>query len=67
MEWFNDTILKVTCKDKGTIAGELVNLELYDLSGKKLSRVSTKEDHVIIQTDHLKTGTYYVKIINDNY
>lgn len=49
----------------GSNAGEPATLEVYDLSGKKLSSLSAKETLIKMQTDQLKPGTYYVKITNN--
>ncbi len=48
----------------GSNDNQNVSIEIYDLSGKKLSQQNTKDSVVRIPTDHLHGGTYYVKIMD---
>jgi PKD repeat protein len=48
----------------GCDASELASVEVFDLSGRRLSRNESNEPLFMIQTSELRVGTYYVKILN---
>lgn len=48
----------------GAKIGENTSIEMFDLSGRKLSNYITNETLFKIQTEQLRAGAYYLKLMN---